>query len=212
MMNCKLVIFDLDGVILDSIMVIEHAYRMACQHVCGIDYPDFFEYRKHLGESLCVIANKLNLPESFCESFIQISNDCADEVKAYPGVSKLLVTLSDAGIRLGVATGKEGGRARFLLKKLDILHYFDLVLGSGDVVKSKPDPEMLLRHIREASCRNSEVLFVGDSVVDMQAATAAKVKMVAALWGYGIKEELLAYYPDYCCNSILEIMDVVDVR
>jgi AHBA synthesis associated protein len=100
------------------------------------------------------------------------------------------------GIRLAVATGKSGARARSLLDQLGILKTFDHVIGSDEVDHPKPAPDIVLRALELLGVRSQEAVMVGDAVTDLASAQAAAVAAAAALWGESNETEMLRARPD----------------
>jgi AHBA synthesis associated protein len=135
------IIFDLDGVIIDSLSVMKRAFQKAYYDVIGLGDPPFNAYISYSGVSFKRIMKILNLPEAMMKPYVEESNRLSHLVKVYPGIIEVLEALKLCKFNLGVATGKEGNRARHLLKMLDILNYFSLVIGGDEVIHSKPDPE-----------------------------------------------------------------------
>lgn len=104
--------------------------------------------------------------------------------RPYPGVVEGLRELRQAGWRMVVCTNKLEASARGLLADLDLLSGFALVAGPDTFGVAKPDPAHLLRCLPEGRSEGG-VVVVGDSVVDVRAAQAARLPVVAVRWGYG---------------------------
>lgn len=195
------VIFDLDGVVIDSIKTIEAAFTAAYREVIGDDTPPFDEFRRHFGMSFPVIMERMGLPAAMHAPFIRESNARIDGVHIHPGMVELLADLQRAGVYCGVATGKDGRRARHVLQRLGLLASFKLVLGSDDVASPKPAPDMALRHLQQARVPPPEAIMIGDSVADIHCGRAAGILVGAALWGETDPEVLLAEKPDHVLCS-----------
>lgn len=200
------VIFDLDGVIVDSKKVMQKAFAKAYAEVVGKGQPPIDEYLKYVGMSFKSIMKTLKLPENMQSSFAEESNRLNKELKIYSGCIEVLTELQQKKINIGIATGKEGGRARALLQDLNLFDYFDLVIGGDEVRECKPHPDIILKHLEFFAAVPNEVLFIGDSVLDMQAGKSAKVFVGAALWGFGRESDILAESPDYVFEKPLDIL------
>jgi AHBA synthesis associated protein len=190
------VIFDLDGVLVDSFHVMRQAFASAYREIVGDGEPPFAEYRRHMGRYFPEIMRIMGLPAALEKPFIRVSTELAGQVTVYDGVRPMLRLLSDAGIRLAVATGKSGPRARALLARLDLLDAFDMVVGGDEVRRPKPAPDAVLRALRELDARPGAAVMVGDAPADMRSAHAAGVYAVAAMWGEATPGELLPAGPD----------------
>lgn len=210
MAKFDLIIFDLDGVLVDSISVIEKTYSQTCQAIGLENYPNFEEYKVRFGKDLKTIAKELKMPDSFVAAFAKLSLDLSDHINLYAEIPELLTKLKTfRNLRLSIATGKEGIRARALLKKLKLTKFFDLVLGGDDVGQAKPNPEIILHQIDYFGVQKNRVLFIGDSSVDMLAGKNSGVQYAAALWGYGDLENILSQNPHYLLKNPDEILTIV---
>jgi AHBA synthesis associated protein len=190
------VIFDLDGVIVDSFAVMSEAFAIAYAEVVGDGPAPFEEYRRHLGRYFPDIMRIMNLPPAMEEPFVRESSRLADQVTVFDGVIELLLTLRVRGLRLAVATGKSGVRARSLLDRLGLLPFFAYVIGSDEVARPKPAPDIVRRALSLLDLPAERAIMVGDAPTDLASAQGADVASVAALWAVSDEAELLAAGPD----------------
>ncbi|SNQ49999.1 3-amino-5-hydroxybenoic acid synthesis related protein [Frankia canadensis] len=192
----RTVIFDLDGVLVDSFGVMRQAFTIAYAEVVGPGEPPFEEYERHLGRYFPDIMRIMNLPLEMEEPFVRESYRLAREVVLFDGVADMLRTLRERGYGLAVATGKAGPRARHLLGELGVLGLFDHVLGSDEIPRPKPAPDIVLRALDLLGAEPGEAMMIGDAVADLDSARGAGVMAVAALWGETDGVELIAAEPD----------------
>ncbi|MFF7903690.1 HAD-IA family hydrolase [Streptomyces sp. NPDC088817] len=192
----RAVVFDLDGVLVDSFPVMRQAFTRAYREVVGDGEPPFEEYNRHLGRYFPDIMRIMDLPLEMEGPFVRESARLADQVTLFPGVRELLQLLRQRGVRLAVATGKAGWRARSLLDRLGVLPLFDHVIGSDEVARAKPAPDIVLRALDLLRADPQEAVMVGDAVTDLAAARDAGVVAAAALWGETDEAALLAAEPD----------------
>ena len=143
----------------------------------------------------------------FVEYYMQHKTD---KSYVYPGIDDLLRTLQDKGIMLAVASNKYHEAALEM-----IAHYFPTinfakVLGQRDGVPTKPHPQ-IVEEILEATkvCKN-DVLYVGDSGVDMTTAANAGVDSAGVDWGLRTVEELKANNATYIISNPAEILDIIE--
>jgi AHBA synthesis associated protein len=200
------VIFDLDGVLVNSSEVMRKAFTVAYAEVVGPGPAPFQEYNKHLGRYFPDIMRIMGLPMAMEQPFVRESYRLAGRVTVFDGVRELLGTLRDRGIAVAVATGKSGPRARSLLDRLDLLASFDHVIGSDEVERPKPAPDIVLRALRLLGRSPADAVMIGDAVTDLASAKAAGVTAIAAMWGETDEHELLAAQPDAVLRSPLDLL------
>lgn len=202
------VIFDLDGVLVDSFDVMRQAFATAYAEVVGDGEPPFEEYSRHLGRYFPDIMKIMGLPPGMEEPFVRESYRLAPRVRLFDGVSDTLRALRRRGHRLAVATGKSGPRARSLLGRLGVLPMFDHVIGSDEVAHPKPAPDIVLRALDLLGVRPWEAMMVGDAVTDLASARGAAVTAVAALWGESDEAGLLSARPDAVLRKPADLLSL----
>jgi AHBA synthesis associated protein len=202
----RAVIFDLDGVLVDSFEVMREAFTIAYAEVVGDGEPPFEEYSKHLGRYFPDIMTIMGLPLGMQEPFVRESYRLAHRVRLFDGVAEMLQELRANGLKLAVATGKSGPRARSLLDGLGVLSLFEHVLGSDEVARAKPAPDIVLRALELLGVDRTEAVMVGDAVTDLASAQGAGVAAIAALWGECDERTLLAAEPDAVLRKPGEIL------
>jgi AHBA synthesis associated protein len=190
------VVFDLDGVLVDSIHVMRRAFQRAYEEVVGGGEAPFGTYCRYLGWYFPDIMRAMGLPLEMEAPFVRESVRLMDEVGAFDGVSDILAGLRATGLRLSIATGKHGWRARKLLDRLDLAAHLDAVVGGDDVARPKPAPDSVLLALSRMGVPARRAVMVGDAVADLRSGRAAGTRTAAALWGQGADEELLAEAPD----------------
>jgi AHBA synthesis associated protein len=204
----SVVIFDLDGVLVDSHEVMGRAFAAAYAEVVGAGPPPFAEYQRHQGLYFPQIMRLMGLPLEMEEPFVRESYRLADQVPVVTGVPALLRTLRARGLRLAVATGKAGPRARSLLTTLDLIQHFDHVVGSDEVVNAKPAPDIVLRALTLLDADPDAAVMVGDAPADIRSARAAGVIAVGATWATVDQADLLSARPDLVIHSPGDLLPV----
>ena len=216
----KLVIFDLDGTLLDTIEDICNGVNHALK-ICGYPTIELDECRKLVGHG---IKNLLRdaLPEGkktdetvelMCSHFFPYYNaHMSDCTRPYAGVKDALYKLSAEGLELAVASNKFQAGTEELVGKFFGDINFVKVLGQREGFPIKPDAGVVFEAMAEVpDIRREEVIYCGDSDVDMQTGINAGVKTLAVTWGFRTREQLEAYSPwklientDEICGVILE--------
>ncbi|MBW8481275.1 HAD-IA family hydrolase [Actinomadura parmotrematis] len=205
----RAVVFDLDGVLVDSFEVMRRAFRTAYAEVMGDGPAPFEEYSRHLGRYFPDIMRIMGLPAEIEEPFVRESYRLAGEVTVFAGVRPLLAELDRRGLLLAVATGKSGPRARSLLGALGIAGHFAHIIGSDEVPHPKPAPDIVERALALLGARPEEAVMVGDAVTDLRSARAAGVGAIAALWGESEPGPLLAEEPDAVLHRPADLLGLL---
>lgn len=212
----KLVIFDLDGTLLDTIADLAAAANHALQKA-GFPVYDTETIRTFVGNGISKLLERA-LPEGArtAENVERLRTDFvpyydahnAEQSKPYPGVAALLLRLQERGMMLAVASNKYQAATEKL-----VAHYFPAirfvkVMGQREGVPVKPDPTIVFDIMEAAGVGKEDVLYVGDSGVDMQTAHNAGVDAVAVSWGFRARTELEAFRPLAIIDRAEELADL----
>lgn len=127
----------------------------------------------------------------------------------YPDVRETLAQLAQRGFRLAVVTNKPTPFVAPLLDALGIREYFSLILGGDDVAEKKPHPAPLYMVLGKLGLHAHELLFVGDSRNDIQAARAAGCPCVGMTYGYNYGEAIALSHPDVVLERFTDLLPVV---
>ncbi|HEY3753937.1 MAG TPA: HAD-IA family hydrolase [Pseudonocardiaceae bacterium] len=206
------VIFDLDGVLVDTFDVMRQAFRTAYEEVVGGDDAPFDEYNRHLGRYFPDIMEIMGLPAEMEEPFVRESYRLADRATLFDGVAETVGSLRGRGLGLAVATGKAGDRARSLLDQLGLLRQFDHVVGSDEVAHAKPAPDIVWRALDLLDVPADEAMMVGDAVTDLASARAAGVRAVAAVWAGNDEMAMRRAHPDALVHRPAELLPLCATR
>ena len=213
----KLVIFDLDGTLLNTIEDLGNAANYALSrngyptHSLA-SYPFFVGngVRNLIRKALPDDARTDSIIESLLKDFKEYYNEHnTDCTKPYDGIEELLRNLQDNGVKIAVASNKYQQATEKI-----IAHYFGdidfvAVYGQREGVNVKPDPSVVFSILSDAKVPKSEVLYVGDSGVDMETARRACVDSVGVTWGFRSEKELNEYHADMIVNKASDIFDIV---
>jgi pyrophosphatase PpaX len=179
------VLFDLDGTLVDSAELILASFHHATETVLDRRLPDE-QILAQVGGSNLETQMALLDPDHVDElvRVYRAHNDPSyDELECFDGMVEVLRTLKSEGRRLGVVTAKRRPTVERVFAGAGIGEYFDVVVGSDSTTRHKPDPEPVLHALAELGARPEEAAYVGDSPFDMAAARAAGVYAVAVAWG-----------------------------
>lgn len=180
----KLILFDLDGVLIDSKRNMELSWS-AVQAVFELNVP-FERYFKLIGRPFNDIMIELglnNLADGI-KRIYDVSSSCRiDLIDIYKDCLEVVRKVKKMGIRIGVVTSKDETRTLEIIKKLDIL--FDVVECPDGKGRGKPSPDPLFKAMLKCQRDPSETMYIGDMDVDFESAQRAGIDYIHAEWGYG---------------------------
>jgi len=209
----KLVIFDLDGTLIDSLDDLTDAANHM-RRAFNLPALSTSDVRKLIGEGgRRLVARALPglAPEEHdlgLEIFLRYNYEqIAVRTSCYPGVPETLERLADSGYILAVASNKNEALCRKILRILEVDRCLAAILGADSVAERKPSPEPLFHLMRQFECDVAETVMVGDSINDMLAGKAAGVFTIGCDYGYGVREEL--ELADCVISSFPEVMRVL---
>ena len=214
----ELVIFDLDGTLINSIKDLGAATNHALQ-IHGYPQHPLEAYPMYVGNGISKLIERA-LPENsrtddniallrkdFTEYY---DNHNTDFTVPYPGIPELLAELQNRGKKIAVASNKYDSAT----KKL-VTHYFPdikftAICGQREGVPTKPDPSIVFDILATAGVPKQSVLYVGDSGVDMETARRACVDSAGVTWGFRSVQELRQYYADTIIDRPDDILKLTE--
>jgi phosphoglycolate phosphatase len=213
-MPIKLIMFDLDGTLVDTSQDITNALNYAVEPF-ALKKLTVGDTIKMVGEGVTRLIEKVcgenqgDLREAVIQRFLDYySNHLTDHSVIYPKVTKTLEKLYE--YRKVVISNKRENLSRELLEKLQLLHYFELIIGSDTTPEKKPSAVPLIHAIEKCNVIPEEAVMVGDSKFDVEAGKRAGVKTIAVAYGYGEKPDLLE--ADYVIDSIDALPLILDMN
>ena len=212
----KGIIFDLDGTLLDTVADINRELNKALNKF-DYDSIDHEETRKFLGngsrtlvkEALKQTVDTKTLDEVSSYYITNYSKPEANILtRPYEGIIDMLNKLQQIGIKTAITSNKMD----VAVKELNVKVFnglFDIALGESEKTPLKPDPTMLYQALELMGLRKEEVLFIGDTEVDLQAATNANLDSVAVTWGFRTKEFLTSLNPNYIIDEPRQLIEII---
>ena len=213
----RLVIFDLDGTLLNTIEDLGNAANYALS-MNGYPTHSLASYPFFVGNGVRNLIRKAlpddartdsiidSLLKDFKEYYNEHNTDCT---KPYDGIVELLRELQDNGVKMAVASNKYQQATEKIIASYFGDIDFVAVYGQRDGVNVKPDPSVVFSILADAKVPKSDVLYVGDSGVDMETARRACVDSVGVTWGFRSEKELNEYHADRIVNKVSDIFDIV---
>ena len=214
----KLIIFDLDGTLLDTIEDLANSVNYALSLHNFRTHP-VSAFNFFIGNGLNKLLERA-LPETsrtqdnismLKADFITHYYSHSDELtKPYPGISALLKKLSAEGFQLAIASNKIHQATVDLAKRFFPDIEFVAVLGQREGYAVKPNPAILKEIIEIAGVQKSEVLYVGDSGVDVATANNTQVDFTGVLWGFRPRKELEDVGATRFVNTTGELYSIIN--
>lgn len=213
----KLVIFDLDGTLLNTIADLTASANYALAQN-GFPARAEAECRSFVGNGIEKLLERAlpdgqKTPENLArlKPVFMAHYDAhnADLTAAYPGVDNLLRTLAGLGIKLAVLSNKYQSASEKLVKRYFPDISFTSVLGQREGVPVKPNPAGAAEILRLAGVSAPDALYVGDSDTDIRTARNAGISCCAVSWGFRPRAELEASAPDFIADTPLEVLTMV---
>jgi pyrophosphatase PpaX len=211
-MRFPVVLFDLDGTVIDSGAIILASMRHAAKEVLGAEPPDELLMAAVGGPGLEAQMHALapDRVEELVTVYRAHNEPLHDELLCCAGVEDVLVRLKEDGRRLGLVTAKRRATVELAFDALPLRHFFEAVVGGDETRGHKPDPEPLLLAAERMDVQPRDCAYVGDSPFDIRAAKAAEMFAVAVTWG-GIHDRarLEAEEPDAIVDNAEDLYGVL---
>ena len=213
----QLVIFDLDGTLLNTIADLAEAVNRALA-ACGFAEHPTDAYRFFVGDGVSKLFERALPPEArTAENIARIRTHFmpyyeahnADLSRPYEGILELLAELQSRGVKMAVASNKYQAATQKLVRHYFADTEFVAVFGQREGVAIKPNPQIIFDVLEVAGVTPEDVIYVGDSNVDMQTGPRAGVDTVGVSWGFRPREELVAHNPVAIIDHPLQLLDLL---
>jgi pyrophosphatase PpaX len=212
-MRFPVVLFDLDGTLIDSGPIILASMRHAVTTVLGVEMDEARVRSAIGGAGLAAQMRDLDPDrvDELVEAYRVHNEPLHEELEAFDRMLQVLPVLRERGHRLGIVTAKRRVTVELAFARFPALRELtDVLVGSDDTERHKPDPEPLQEALARLDAAPEQAAYVGDSPFDVRAAKAGGLYAVAVAWG-GIHDpaRLLAEEPDVLLHGPEELLDVV---
>lgn len=212
----KLVIFDLDGTLLNTIADLGNSVNYALEQM---GYPTHslssFPFMVGNGVRRLIQRAQMDADEATVDKLLDYFRRHYDEhncdmTEPYKGIPELLRNLNEQGVKIAVASNKYQSAVNKIIK-----HYFHdipfvAVCGQEENRPTKPDPSIIFHILNECPTQKKDVLMVGDSAVDMETAHRAGIECVGVTWGFRPVSELRKAYADHIASLPSDILKRLD--
>ena len=193
----KAIIFDMDGVLIDSEKLYRTIFKSVTEELGGVFKDELFRSMMGIPESegLPVFHKKAKIKAPlrvFVEKFNNLKNKIFQSVELNPGIFHILKFSKDKGYNLAIATSTSRDEAISRLKNLDILGYFDVIVCGDEVSNSKPFPDIYIKTLKKLKVNPDEVIVFEDSKNGILSAKRAGIRRIfGILHEWNDKRELL---------------------
>ena len=217
-MRKRLVIFDLDGTLLDTVADLANATNQALEQ-CGFPTHPVEAYYQFVGNGINKLfaralpaesnneENVLRIRSLFVPFYNEHNADCSCP---YAGVVDLLCRLQSSGVQIAVASNKYHEATLKLVTHFFPDIDFAAIYGQRESIPIKPAPDVVYDILRDTGIAKEDTLYVGDSGVDMQTARNAGVESVGVAWGFRSVEELLENGASHIIHKAEEILRIIE--
>ena len=215
----KLVIFDLDGTLLNTIDDLAHSANYALEQ-SGFPTHDISSYPFFVGNGVGRLLERVlphehrnpetiaKLREIFQEHY---ERHLYDFTKPYPGIEDLLECMASHDIKFAVASNKYQAATSALIAHFFPRLPFEAVHGMRPGIPPKPDPSIVFNVLTDIPTPKADVVYVGDSGVDMETARRACVESVGVTWGFRPVSELRQFYAEHIITTPDALLPIVGI-
>jgi pyrophosphatase PpaX len=228
--ECKAILFDLDGTLIDTTELILYCFNHAWETICGRTHPpEVFVATmgiplKNAMPKLLGATDGLQLEQigelrtaGFAESLVREYRACNAAnhdrlARPFPGMELVVNKLHNRGYAVGVVTSKSREFAQRGLRLCGLWEFMDVFVSMDDTSIHKPRPEPLFLALERLQIAPRNAVYVGDSRHDMQAGRSAGMRTVAALWGPVPRSELELENPNILAGSPEELLEIFRAR
>ncbi|MEA3353251.1 MAG: phosphoglycolate phosphatase [Campylobacterota bacterium] len=223
--NKKLIIFDLDGTLIDSVPDLASAVNHTLQAINQKSFSED-EIRQWVGNGAATLVKRAlsgsvnidpNMEQQYFENALKIflefySKNVCVNTKVYDGVKETLHRLNSYGYTLSIVTNKPYDFVLPILENLQIDKLFVDYLGGDSLDKKKPDPLPLEYICKKLNTTTEDTVMIGDSKNDILAAKAANMDSIGVTYGYNYGDHISIYKPDFIVERFAQITDILGVK
>ena len=212
-MKNKIILFDLDGTLIDSTQAVYEGICKACE-TFHYPTPSYEKISSQIGHTLEDMFSAFQVESSKIPEFIAVYREhygkiCNAKTHLLENAQKAIIEAYQFA-HLGVVTTKTGKFSKIILEYLKILDYFTCVVGREDVKEAKPNavPILLALKSMPANISKHNIYMIGDTPLDIQAANNAKIKSIGVLSGYASLELLQQYTNNIVKDSLEAVRNI----
>jgi HAD superfamily hydrolase (TIGR01549 family) len=206
----KGIIFDIDGTLTSTNQLIFDTFNFVATKYLNKTFTDR-EIIGMFGPTEEVILKLLfkNNYDAVVKDYYDYYRSHHEIANLYPGIKELLGEIKNSALYLSIYTGKGRLSSIITLTELGIINYFDMIVSGDDVDEHKPSPQGITMFLDKFNLKQKQVLMVGDSPADINAAKAAGVKIASVIWDSYSKHELKILNGNNIFHNVEELRNYI---
>lgn len=199
-----IILFDLDGTLIDSTEAILESFHFSFDFY-GYEHPKDADIKALIGHPLDVMFSSLGVVDEKVWDFVTVYKEHYRDISTQKTVllphAREAVEIASGFAKLGIVTTKTGKYSQVLMEHFGLMDKFEVLIGREHVEHPKPHAEPILKALEAFDVEDKEVWMIGDTEMDLIAASAAKVKSIGVLSGYGLRERLEEFTNVIFCDT-----------
>jgi len=210
----KILIFDMDGTILDTIEDITNAvnyilgkYNMPLRSVDEVKFFVGNGLKKTLLRSVPSGTGEAFVDETYPEFTAYYKEHSREKTKPYEGIVDVITELKDRGYKLAVVSNKRHEAVLELCEEF-FCGCFDIAMGDQEGINIKPAPDMVESVLEKSGCKKEDAIYIGDSDVDIMTAYNSGLSCISVSWGFRSREFLIEHKADVIIDSPGELLEM----
>ena len=215
-MKYDLIIFDMDGTILNTLEDLKNSLNYVLQQA-GYQTRTLEEVRTFVGNGIRKTIERAlpsDIEEEKVDELFSLFMDYyaihnTDNTKPYNGVIELLKELKYLGYKTAVVSNKQDSAVKSLCKKF-FTGLFDVEIGEKENIAKKPEPDEVNEVLKILNIDRTKSIYIGDSEVDIQTAQNSKMKSIIVDWGFRDRKFLYEYGAEVIVSNPSEILDIIN--
>ncbi len=212
MNNKPVILFDLDGTVIDSTEAILESFHHSFKHY-DISSPDDEAIKALIGHPLDVMYRELGVAEELVWGYVGTYKEYYREISTLKTIllprAREAIELASTFARLGIVTTKTGKYSKVLMQHFDLMFHFETLIGREDVKNPKPHKEPVEKALEAMNITKSNVWLIGDTHLDICSANNAEINHLAVTSGYESREVLLKY-TNLIVSDVLEAVKNIE--
>ncbi len=206
----KVVLFDIDGTIIDSWDFIYGAFKYTVDFH-GLKHPTEEFMKSTIGKSLSDFYQAAFPMEDHIllgQTHHNFQQARFDSVKLFPNIVSTLKKIKETGFQIAAVSNRSKDSLHKSLKLAKIHKFFDIIVSADDVKNPKPHKDHLMKALKYFKIKSSDAFMVGDTDYDIKAGKHANVSTIGVTYGFAGKD-IKNYNPDFVINALDEVLDIL---